>query len=122
MNRITICAALAILAVLLGALALQSTRVAALKTEVAVMGRDLDQANTRVALLEESEKALTEARDGLTGQVVACQKANAFAQAAAQERRVITKTVRTVPAKPGQVVDDATNARAAAHLNRAAGR
>lgn len=111
-NRIVLCAAGIILAALAGALVVQSLRVAGLKTELAVMERDLDQATTRITLLEESEKSLVQARDGLTGQVEACQKANAKAQAAAQARRTIMGKAKSVPAEKGKVVDDETSARA----------
>lgn len=118
-NRIVLCAAGIVLAALAGALVVQSLRVAGLRTELAVMARDLDQATTRITLLEESEKALVNARSGLTAQVEACQKANAKVQAAAQARRIIMGKAKSVPAEKGKVVDDETNRAAAVHLNGA---
>lgn len=121
-NRITLFVAGVVLAVMAGALAVQSLRVAGLKTELAVMGRDLDQATTRISLLEESEKALVKARDGLTNQVAACQKANAKAQASAQVRNTIVGKAKSVPVEKGKVVDDETSRAAVLHINDAAGR
>lgn len=118
-NRIVLCAAGVVLAALAGALVVQSLRVSGLRTELAVMGRDLDQATTRITLMEESEKALVKAREGLTSQVESCQKANAKAQAAAQARRTIMGKAKSVPAEKGKVVDDETNRSAAVHLNGA---
>lgn len=121
-NRITLYAAVAVLAILAGALVVQSLRVAGLETDLAVKERDLDAATTRISLLEESEKTLLKTRDGLTGQVEACQKANTKAMAAAQSRKAIVVKAKPVTAEKGKVVDDETNTRAARHINDALGR
>ena len=108
-----------LLAVLLAALAGQTVRVAQLQTRLAVMGQDLGQANTRISLLESSEKALVDARDGLAHQVAACQQANARDQTRERDRTVIIREAKPVPARAGKVVDDATSRKAAVHINDA---
>jgi len=106
-----------VLAVLLAALAGQTVRVAQLQTSLASMAKDLGEANTRTSLLEASAKALSDARDGLTAQVEACQQANVRAQARAADRCVIIRGAKPVPARAGKVVDDATSRNAAVHIN-----
>lgn len=106
------------LAALLAALAGQTIRVAQLQTSLTSMAKDLSEANTRIALLEASAKSLADARDGLTAQVEACQQANIRAQARAADRCVIIRGAKTVPARAGKVVDDATSRNAAVHINR----
>ncbi|MGD9643909.1 MAG: hypothetical protein AB7V08_14370 [Elusimicrobiales bacterium] len=106
-----------LVAMLLAALSWQTVRLAGLETRLAVQAKDLAAANGRIALLEVSEKTLLAVRDGLTDQVAACQQANARAEARAADRTVIIRNAKTVPAKTGQVVDDATSRRAAVHLN-----
>jgi len=106
------------LAALLAALAGQTIRVAQLQTSLTSMAKDLSEANTRIALLEASAKSLSDARDGLTAQVEACQQANVRAQARAADRCVIIRRAKTVPARAGKVVDDATSHNAAVHINR----
>lgn len=107
------------LAALLAALAGQTIRVAQLQTSLTSMAKDLSEANTRISLLEASAKTLTDARDGLTAQVEACQQANARARARTAGRQAILRQAKTEPATAGKVVDDATSRRAVEHLNGA---
>lgn len=109
------------LLILGAALGFQSLRVAHLQTDLAVMRGQLDAAETREALLDENGKTLERTRDGLAAQVEACQRSNAKAASAARDRGSIMKQAKAAPAT-GKVVDDETNARAARHINRAAGR
>ena len=118
-NRALLGASGLLLAVLLAALAVQSVRVAGLETKLAVMAKDLGEANTRIAQLEASEKTLLAARDGLAGQVEACQQANAKAQVRDADRVVIIRNAKPVQAQKGKVVDDATSRKAAVHINGA---
>lgn len=116
-NRAILGAGGLIIAVLLAALAVQSLRLAGQETRMAIMAKDLGEANGRIAQLEASEKTLTQARDGLQDQVTACQQANARSEARAADRTVIIRNAKPEPAKAGKVVDDATSRRAAVHLN-----
>ncbi|HML56571.1 MAG TPA: hypothetical protein PKC79_20935 [Solidesulfovibrio magneticus] len=111
-----------ILAVLLAALGWQTVRLARSETRIAVLARELGEANTRVALLEADQQTLTAGRDALAGQVAACQQAAARAEARTATRVEIIRNVKVVPrpaagAGTGGVVDDATSRAAADHLN-----
>lgn len=110
-----------LVAALLAALAVQSLRLAGARTDLAVLAGELAQANTRISLLEESEKTLLAARDGLAGQVEACQRAGLRSEVRARDRGDIARNAKPVPAEAGKVVDDATSRRAARHLNDALG-
>lgn len=121
-NRALAVASGLILVVLLAALGWQTIQLARSETRIAVLARELGEANTRIALLEVSEQTLAAARDGLSGQVEACLQANAMGQTRAATRVEIIRNVKVVPAKAaargtGGVVDDATSRRAADHLN-----
>lgn len=111
-----------ILAVLLAALGWQTVRLARSETRIAVLARELGEANTRVALLEADQRTLMAGRDALASQVEACQQAAARAQARTVARVEIIRNVKVVPrpaagSSTGGVVDDATSRRAADHLN-----
>lgn len=121
-NRALLTGSGLILVVLLAALGWQTVQLARAETRIAVLARELGEANTRIVLLEVSEQTLTAARDGLSGQVEACLQANAKGQARAATRVEIIRNVKVVPrpaagAGTGGVVDDATSRRAADHLN-----
>ena len=118
-NRVILGAGGLLVAVLLAALAVQTVRLAGQETRLAVMAKDLGEANGRIALLEVSEKTLLAARDGLAGQVESCQQANARAQARDEIRTVIIRDAKPVTPAKGKVVDDATSRKAAVHLNGA---
>lgn len=118
-NRVIVGAGGLLVAILLAALAVQTVRLARQETSLAVMAKDLGEANSRIALLEVSEKTLLAARDGLAGQVEACQQANARAQDRDEIRTVIIRDAKPVRPQKGKVVDDATSRKAAVHLNGA---
>uniref|UniRef100_I2Q2P0 Uncharacterized protein n=1 Tax=Desulfovibrio sp. U5L TaxID=596152 RepID=I2Q2P0_9BACT len=118
-SRLVFGAACLLLAVVLAALAVQSIRAAGLETQIAVLARELAAANTRAAELEASEATLLAVRDGLAGQVEACQQANTQERTRTVTRVEIIRNAKPVPAQAGKVVDDATSRRAAVHLNDA---
>jgi len=118
-NRVIVGAGGLLVAILLAALAVQTVRLARQETSLAVMAKDLGEANSRIALLEVSEKTLLAARDGLAGQVEACQQANARARDRDEIRTVIIRDAKPVRPQKGKVVDDATSRKAAVHLNGA---
>ncbi len=121
MTKAILCLSGLVLAGLLAALGWQTVRVAGLETRIAVLAKELGEANTRASLLEASEKALLDARDGLAGQVEACQQANARERTRTVTRVEIIRNAKPVPAQAGKVVDDATSRRAAVHLNAPCG-
>ena len=111
-----------ILVVLLAALGWQTVRLARSETRIAVLVRELGEANTRVDLLEADQQTLAAGRDALAGQVAACQQAAARAEARTASRVEIIRNVKVVPrpaagSSTGGVVDDATSRAAADHLN-----
>lgn len=121
-DRALIAASGLILVVLLAALGWQTVQLARSETRIAVLGRELGAANTRIALLEADQLTLIAGRDALAGQVEACLQANATAQTRAATRVEIIRNVKVVPRPAagtgtGGVVDDATSRRAADHLN-----
>jgi len=112
-------ALLAVTLILALALAVQSVRVANMEADLSAQGRELDSAHTQITLLEEDKRGQARATAGLQAQVEACQRANARDAETARSRAAIARNAKPVQARPGQVVDDATNRAAAAHLNRA---
>ncbi|OLN31320.1 hypothetical protein DVDV_0108 [Desulfovibrio sp. DV] len=121
-NRALTVASGLILVVLLAALGWQTVQLARSETRIAVLARELGEANTRVSLLEADQQTLTAGRDALAGQVEACQQTIARVQARAADRVTIIRNVKVVPrsaagAGTGGVVDDATCRRAIEHLN-----